>query len=427
MDRFFIRIFLSQFLGSFFRTTCGEIGIQGIPHRQLVRLPIGVIVLTRIDMLKAIAMSSLTGLLVSRFFTLSGKRPFRQRNQFKLMMRVISRRHQFKFDLSPGGILTLYTRSLKYDPPTGILAIGNEGGYVIISFPDGRRISHRMPNYVAGVSILSPSLISVCGPLNHATIFTSTNDTLSHVFDLHHTNDANCACGHPVLGLIATGSRDRTVKIWSLGPQGASQCLELREHVSHVNCVSFHPSLPWLASSSSDGKVIFTVLSPDGRNVLSSKTLEAHYEGKILKRHHEGYTPLEFHPDPEKTLLVSAGKYGWIIIWNISIGPSNEILTEDLVFYAPTLENSWISSISIHPMYPMILLGSGHNLLEREDSVPLLICLSGDFMKVQHIMELKMSGIGRGNGTVRAVFLGDGTICVTYYKSGETVKLRLRM
>lgn len=345
-------------------------------------------------------------------------------------MWVISRRHlQMSFDLSPGGggIRTLYTRTLKYDLSTGILAIGNERGDVIIRLPDGRRISHSMPNYVADVSILSHSLISVCGPLNHATIFTITNNTLSHVVDLHHTNDANCACGHPVLGLIATGSRDRTVKIWSLGPKGASQCLELREHQSHVDCVKFHPSLPWLASSSSDGKVILTVLSPDGRNVLSSKTLEAHYEGKILKRHHEGYIPLEFHPDPEKKLLISAGKYGLIIIWSILIGPSNEILTVDLVFYAPTLEDNWISSISIHPIYPMILLGSGHNILEWENNVPLLILLSGDFMKVQHIMDLKMSGIGRGNGTVRAVFLGDGTICVTYYKSGETVELRLRM
>jgi WD40 repeat protein len=416
MDRFFIGVRLSQFLD--YRK----------PHRNLVRLPIGKIKLTRSHMLEVLAMSSLTGLLIRRLFSLSSRgKTIYLRNQFRLMMRVISRRHlPMSFHLSPGGIMTLYTRSLKYDPPTGILAIGNERGDVIIRLPDGSRISHRMPNYVAGVSILSPSLISICGPLNHATIFTITNDTLSHVVDLHHTNDANCACGHPVLGLIATGSRDRTVKIWSLGPQGASQCLDLREHQSHVDCVSFHPKLPWLASSSSDGKVIFTVLSPDGRNVLSSKTLEAHYEGKILKRHHEGYTPLEFHPDPEKTLLISAGKYGWIIIWSISIGPSNEILTEDLVFYAPTLENSWISSISIHPMYPMILLGSGHNLLERENNVPLLICLSGDFMKVQHIMELKMDECGRGKGTVRSVFLPDGTIFATYYKSEETLTLRLR-
>jgi len=428
MDRFFIGIFLSQFLGKIFRTICGEIGIQSIPLQQLVRLPIGVIVLTRIDMLKAISMSGLTGLLVSRFFTLSGKRPFMQRNQFKLMMMVISRRHQFKFDLSPGGILTLYTRSLRYDLPTGILAIGNERGDVIISFPDGRRISRKMPNYVANVSILSPSLISVCGPLNHVGIFRITNDTLSHVVDLHHTNDANCACGHPVLGLIATGSRDRILKIWSLGPQGASPCLELREHESHVNCVSFHPRLPLLASSSSDGKVNLTLLSHDGSHVLSRKMLEAHYEGKRLKKHHDGYTPLEWHPDPEKTLLISAGNYGWVFIWKLEIGLSNEILTEDLVFYAPSLKDSWVSSISIHPVYPMILLASGaFNLQELEDNVPLLICFSGDFMKVQHIMPLKMSGIGRGNGTVRAVFLVDGTICVTYYYSEETVKLRLRM
>ncbi|NEQ69068.1 MAG: hypothetical protein F6K21_26915 [Symploca sp. SIO2D2] len=54
--------------------------------------------------------------------------------------------------------------------------------------------------------------------------------------------------------LLASGSRDNTIKIWDLEKRG--EPLTLSGHQSSVNSVSFSPDGKFLASGGNDGKVI---------------------------------------------------------------------------------------------------------------------------------------------------------------------------
>lgn len=405
MDRLLFGIIISKLFNTFFRTTCGAIDIQDIPRHKMVR----------------ISMASLTGLLVKRLFRLSSREDNLSivNQQYKLMMLVISRRHlPLRFTPSPSGILSIYTRCLNFHPLTGIMTLGNENGYVILILPDGRQISHKMQHYVTDVSMLSSDLLSVCFGDNYAVLFRITPEcTLSHVANLHHTNDVNCACMHPVFGLIATGSRDRSVKVWTISPEGPSECLVFNKHSAHVNNVFFHPELPLLASSSSDGKVFLTLLSTDGKNVLSTKRLGGQ---------NEGYTRIVFHPDPKMRILVTAGIGGRVIVWTFEISPSNHILTKYLVIDIPTLKDSWISSMCFHPRDPVLLLGSGHNFQEMKKNVPVLIFFSEDFTEVRTIRDTIIDGCGEGGGTVRGSFLQNGKFWIAYYNRREILDCLLQ-
>jgi WD40 repeat protein len=55
---------------------------------------------------------------------------------------------------------------------------------------------------------------------------------------------------HPILPILATGSADRTVKLWQLSPEGsAATCFMTLDNNKYVRSVAFHPTASILVTN----------------------------------------------------------------------------------------------------------------------------------------------------------------------------------
>jgi WD40 repeat protein len=61
---------------------------------------------------------------------------------------------------------------------------------------------------------------------------------------------------HPTAPLLATGSQDKTAKLWKLFEDNSAKCVATLEgHSQEVSSVAFHRTAPLLATSSCDNTV----------------------------------------------------------------------------------------------------------------------------------------------------------------------------
>ncbi|HEY9849983.1 MAG TPA: caspase family protein [Leptolyngbyaceae cyanobacterium] len=102
---------------------------------------------------------------------------------------------------------------------------------------------------------------------------------------------------------IASGSADKTVKLWK---KNGSLITTLKGHEEDVNYVSFSPDNQIVASASSDRTVILWQIDVNSPQKLIKKT--------ILKGHTGRIWSVEFSPDGK--LIASASDDGTIKIWN---------------------------------------------------------------------------------------------------------------
>ena len=72
-----------------------------------------------------------------------------------------------------------------------------------------------------------------------------------------HSNDVSSVAFHPTAPLLATGSEDRTVRMWLLSSDNSSAtCVAILSGSSRpVRSVAFHPTAPLLATGSGDNTV----------------------------------------------------------------------------------------------------------------------------------------------------------------------------
>jgi len=102
-----------------------------------------------------------------------------------------------------------------------------------------------------------------------------------------HDDGVSSVGFHSTLPLLATGSYDNTVKLWRLvyNPDGsilAGTCVatldrETRGHNKSVYSVAFHPTLSFLATGSGDKTVkLWRLDNPDGSAATCVATLEGH-------------------------------------------------------------------------------------------------------------------------------------------------------
>lgn len=161
-----------------------------------------------------------------------------------------------------------------------------------------------------------------------------------------HEDAVNCIVFAPDSGLLASGSDDRTIRIWN---PHTGECLRtLWRHKSWVNSVAYSPDGKFLASAGADGTIRIwnpetgkrlrileehgpVAFSPDGKllasgggKILNSQTCECL---RILKQP-EGIRSFAFSPDGKMLAAASGDTIGTVRIWNPQTGECLVTLTE---------------------------------------------------------------------------------------------------
>jgi WD40 repeat protein len=400
MEQFFYTVLLTLFR----QKDCGI--AVGVPHHRAIEFYSDDMEITRNYLLQMLAMSGLRGVLVKKLFALSTRNSNYIPPHVKhgLMMRIMSSYHfpiNYSFQPSSLGLVSLRTRVFKYDHFYKALIIGNESGNIFIIFDDGRRITHKMPNCITDVHMYSIDLVVVCATENHAHVMRIENGGLIPFCKLGHENDVNYACGNLSCNFFVSGSRDKSVKVWRIDPQGHLECLQRLDHNAKVNKVLIHgdSSAPVIAFSDCDCRMYLLLISKDGKKLLSRASLWVQDEGDLR---------IAFHPNPKKKILFSGAMNGLIIAWRFEITPSNEILTEKFIIKLPNLNGYWTSSISFHPTLPIVLFCFADSNCEKLPNLTIAVFFSEDFEKVLSTIKLRE---GKPNGrSVRAVFSDEGQV-----------------
>ncbi|GEM_PF-793808 len=182
----------------------------------------------------------------------------------------------------------------------------------------------------------------------------------------NHSRSVNAVVFNPDGSLLATGSDDKTVKIWDVKKQ--TLLYNLTGHTKYVTALAFHPSEPVLASGGSDGLLIIWQI--DGQKILQKimvhpegiKSLAFSPDGKIvataaadykiylyqvsdatclqtLSGHTDEIHALTFSPD--NLCLVSTGYDQSIRLWSVKDGSNIKTITK--------AHPLWINAIAYSP------------------------------------------------------------------------------
>ncbi|NQZ62258.1 WD40 repeat domain-containing protein [Crocosphaera sp.] len=116
----------------------------------------------------------------------------------------------------------------------------------------------------------------------------------SIVFEGHKDNgwfpSVNCVAFHPHKNIVASGSKDKSIKLWSLETQ--TEIKSLTGHSQKINAIAFHPHQEIIASASHD-KLVKLWSIETGQNIYS------------LEGHSDHVLSVAFSPDGK--LLASGG------------------------------------------------------------------------------------------------------------------------
>jgi WD40 repeat protein len=134
---------------------------------------------------------------------------------------------------------------------------------------------------------------------------------------LGHTSEVLSVTFSPDSGLIASGSSDKTVKIWD--SQSGKEIMTLKGHLEGVSSVAFAPNSKMIASASFDSTVV------------KLWDVQAGTETRTLRGHGKSVVSVAFSPDGNK--VATAGSDGKTILWDSHTGEILRVLAGQARFY----------------------------------------------------------------------------------------------
>ena len=164
-----------------------------------------------------------------------------------------------------------------------------------------------------------------------------------------HTSSVNSVAFHPIEFILATGSSDRTVKLWQINNDPEQQwryvatCVATLEgHTGIVNSVAFHPTKPFLATGSSDETVKLWQLSfePFSATCIATLNVECGIVNSVA-----------FHP--RELILAIGGGDNTVKLWQVNSDGTNPTNIATLAEHkAP------VSSVAFSPDASLLATGS---------------------------------------------------------------------
>jgi len=168
-----------------------------------------------------------------------------------------------------------------------------------------------------------------------------------------HSKSVLSVAFHPTMPLLATGSEDRTAKLWRFEPDGSTvTCVATLEgNTNRVISVAFHPTATILATGGFREAAKLWRFSPDGsasNNMLATcvKTIEGDM--------YDGYRWIvAFHPTAP-LFAISSGEIS-AKLWRFSPDGSTVTCVATLEM---NLHSQDISSFAFHATAPLLATGS---------------------------------------------------------------------
>jgi WD40 repeat protein len=212
---------------------------------------------------------------------------------------------------------------------------------------------------------------------------------------------------HPTAQLLATGSHDKTARLWLLSSDNSSAtCVATLEgHSGSVNSVAFHPTAQLLATGSGDRTVRLWLLSSYNSSATCVSTLEGH-SGSV--------NSVAFHPTAQ--LLATGSGDKTARLWLLSSDNSSATCVATLEGHL-----SSVNSVAFHPTAQLLATGS-------HDSTVRLWLLSSDNSSATCVATLKGHiecwGLGTGPwGSVNSVAFHPTAQLLATSSQDKTVKL----
>jgi WD40 repeat protein len=138
-----------------------------------------------------------------------------------------------------------------------------------------------------------------------------------------HRNWVSSVAFHSEYPIVATGSHDCWVRVWSVDDGGGAACIAILRHSDWVGAIAFHPALPLLVAGCYDMTVTFWWIHWGSHCELEGNrmtcTTSRHPDiastsrVAVLKGHSSSVASVAFHP--RLPVLATIGQGHAAMLW----------------------------------------------------------------------------------------------------------------